>query len=112
MESKVNKYMLRCTQFKNPIISPSSGLMAVALRAEDVIKLLHVDADKADVSGLKLTLYKVYRYKGQGIGLLVVFNPNGIEIQRGAQIAQLVFIKLTGRTSKPYRGTYQGEVDK
>jgi len=45
-------------------------------------------------------------YKGRGEGLLVVFNPHGIELERGVQIAQLVYIKLTRKTKKIYRGQY------
>ena len=48
-------------------------------------------------------------YKGRGSGLLVVHNPHGIEIERGAQIAQLVFFKMTGTTRRTYNGYYQGE---
>jgi len=48
-------------------------------------------------------------YKGRGSGLLVVHNPHGIEIEKGAQIAQLVFFKMTGTTRKTYNGYYQGE---
>jgi dUTP pyrophosphatase len=48
-------------------------------------------------------------YEGRGEGLLAVFNPHGIEIERGAQIAQLVFIKLDRETKFAYRGSYQRE---
>lgn len=45
-------------------------------------------------------------YEGRGEGLMVVFNPHGIEIERGAQIAQLVFISLDRPTRFIYRGSY------
>jgi dUTP pyrophosphatase len=48
-------------------------------------------------------------YEGRGEGLLTVFNYHGIEIERGAQIAQLLFIKLDRTTKFTYRGSYQGE---
>lgn len=48
-------------------------------------------------------------YEGRGEGLLTVFNPNGIDIEKGAQIAQLVFIRLDRETKFVYRGMYQGE---
>jgi dUTP pyrophosphatase len=48
-------------------------------------------------------------YEGRGEGLLVVFNPYGVEIERGAQIAQLVFIRLDRETKFAYRGSYQRE---
>jgi len=48
-------------------------------------------------------------YEGRGIGLLVVFNPYGILLEEGAQIGQLVFLKLSRRTGKLYRGTYYKE---
>lgn len=48
-------------------------------------------------------------YKGRGYGLLAVFNNRGIVLEKGAQIAQLVYIKMTGRTSFTYRGTFYGE---
>lgn len=45
-------------------------------------------------------------YEGRGEGLMVVFNPHGIEIEQGAQIAQLVFVSLDKVTRFVYRGTY------
>ncbi len=48
-------------------------------------------------------------YEGRGVGLLLVFNENGIIIERRAHIAQLVLLKLTGEASKPYKGQYYGE---
>jgi dUTP pyrophosphatase len=48
-------------------------------------------------------------YEGRGYGLLVVYNSHGIRVRRGAQVAQLVFIKMMERSVKVYRGTYFGE---
>ena len=48
-------------------------------------------------------------YEGRGVGLLLVFNENGVVLERKAHIAQLVLLKLTGEASKPYRGQYYGE---
>lgn len=48
-------------------------------------------------------------YSGRGEGLMIVFNPNGIEIEAYAQIAQLVFIYMDRKTSFTYRGSYQYE---
>jgi len=45
-------------------------------------------------------------YEGRGSGLLVVHNKNGIYIEKGAQIAQLIFIKMSRSTKKLYRGSY------
>lgn len=45
-------------------------------------------------------------YEGRGEGLLVVFNNHGVEIEHGAQIAQLVFISLDRITKYVYRGSY------
>jgi len=154
------------------------------LRPEDLLRLVVTDDKMIDTSGIKLTLFKVYRfassgelamsrrllpemveidpidgvyyldpgaylirygeyveippncialvfprssllrmgatiftavwdpgYEGQGVGLLQVFNPYGIRIERGAQVAQMVFIKMTGETKFLYRGTFQGEKD-
>jgi len=47
-------------------------------------------------------------YSGRSQSLLVVYNPQGIRLQRNARIVQLIFFKLTGKT-KGYRGRYQGE---
>jgi dUTP pyrophosphatase len=47
-------------------------------------------------------------YGGRGEGLLVVGNPHGVRLQRGARIAQLVLFRLTELTSG-YRGQYQNE---
>ncbi len=47
-------------------------------------------------------------YEGRGYGLLSVFC-DGIRIRRGAQVAQLVYIKMLESSLRPYRGTYLGE---
>jgi dUTP pyrophosphatase len=47
-------------------------------------------------------------YSGRSQSLLVVYNPQGIRLQRNARVLQLVFFKLTQKT-KGYRGRYQGE---
>ncbi len=52
-------------------------------------------------------------YYGRGEALLTVYNPQGIIIEVGARIAQMVFIKLSDRAHKGYEGSYQGEnIDK
>ncbi len=48
-------------------------------------------------------------YRGRGQALLTVLNPHGIRLERGARIAQMVYIKTTMPPSSLYRGTYQGE---
>jgi dUTP pyrophosphatase len=47
-------------------------------------------------------------YGGRGESLLIVTNPHGVRLQRGARIAQLVVFRLTGATTA-YAGRYQGE---
>jgi dUTP pyrophosphatase len=47
-------------------------------------------------------------YSGRGEGLLIVHNPRGVRLQRGARIAQLVVFRLTASTSA-YAGQYQNE---
>ncbi len=49
-------------------------------------------------------------YEGRGSGLIVVHNPYGIYIERGAQVAQLVIVKMSSTTRRLYRGTYYKEV--
>ncbi|MEM4737167.1 MAG: deoxyuridine 5'-triphosphate nucleotidohydrolase, partial [Acidilobaceae archaeon] len=48
-------------------------------------------------------------YMGRGEGLLVVYNPEGVEIQKSSRVAQLVFLKLLSHPHKLYDGAYQGE---
>ncbi len=50
-------------------------------------------------------------YSGQGVALLVVYNPAGFRLQRSARIAQLVFHRLEFPVVEGYRGAYQGERD-
>jgi dUTP pyrophosphatase len=45
-------------------------------------------------------------YHGNGEGLLIVGNPYGARLQRGARIAQLVLFRLTEPTAATYRGQY------
>lgn len=48
-------------------------------------------------------------YRGRSTALLVVENPAGLRLQRGARIMQLVFFTLTAATARGYDGAYQGE---
>ncbi len=48
-------------------------------------------------------------YRGKGEALLVVGNPRGILLERGARIAQLVLIRVGYGYSERYKGVYQGE---
>jgi dUTP pyrophosphatase len=48
-------------------------------------------------------------YSGQGVALLVVYNPAGFVIERDARIVQLVFHRLERATGSGYEGRYQGE---
>jgi dUTP pyrophosphatase len=48
-------------------------------------------------------------YSGQGVALLVVYNPAGFVIERDARIVQLVFHRLEHATGSGYQGRYQGE---
>jgi len=45
-------------------------------------------------------------YKGRGEALLVVHNPKGVRIRRGARIAQIVFARLERLPHSTYRGKY------
>ncbi|MCS7099784.1 MAG: deoxyuridine 5'-triphosphate nucleotidohydrolase, partial [Sulfolobales archaeon] len=48
-------------------------------------------------------------YEGRGYGLLSVLNKYGVKLGVRAQIAQLVYVKLTEKSALPYRGTYYME---
>ncbi len=48
-------------------------------------------------------------YSGQGVALLVVYNPAGFRVERDARIVQLVFHRLEQATTQGYAGQYQGE---
>lgn len=48
-------------------------------------------------------------YSGQGVALLVVYNPFGFRLQRAARVAQLVLHRLEHPVEEGYRGIYQGE---
>jgi dUTP pyrophosphatase len=48
-------------------------------------------------------------YRGRGEGLIVVTNPYGVRLQRGARIAQLVIFELTEPPAQTYSGAYQEE---
>ena len=47
-------------------------------------------------------------YHGRAQSLMVVYNPQGVSLQRNARIVQLVFLQLTRKT-EGYHGTYQKE---
>jgi len=48
-------------------------------------------------------------YCGQGVGLLVVHNPQGAFIVERARVAQMVFHRLGTPVEDGYTGQYQGE---
>ena len=48
-------------------------------------------------------------YHGRSSSLLVVGNPAGLELERDAQILQLVFFRLERAAGQGYAGAYQGE---
>jgi dUTP pyrophosphatase len=48
-------------------------------------------------------------YAGRSESLLVVENPAGMRIQRGARLIQLIFFTLGKAAGKLYEGRYQGE---
>lgn len=48
-------------------------------------------------------------YEGRSQALMVVYNPAGFEVARGARILQLVFLTLDAASAVPYAGSYQGE---
>lgn len=48
-------------------------------------------------------------YSGRSQALLVVYNPAGLDVARGARVLQLVFLTLDSATDAPYAGRYQGE---
>ena len=47
-------------------------------------------------------------YSGRSQSLMVVYNPQGIRLQKNARVVQLFFLQLT-RETEGYHGTYQGE---
>ena len=47
-------------------------------------------------------------YSGRSQSLLVVYHPQGFQLQRDARVIQLVFFRLTDRT-QGYQGIYQKE---
>ena len=48
-------------------------------------------------------------YDGRSEALLVVQNPHGIRLKKGARIGQLVFVRLSEPASELYEGAYKGE---
>jgi dUTP pyrophosphatase len=49
-------------------------------------------------------------YRGRSRALLTVAAAEGIRLQRGARLIQLVFIKLPTPLGRGYEGAFQGEV--
>ena len=47
-------------------------------------------------------------YSGRSQSLMIVYNSQGLRLQKNARIVQLVFLQLT-RETEGYQGTYQGE---
>jgi dUTP pyrophosphatase len=47
-------------------------------------------------------------YQGRSEALLIVANPHGLRLERGARICQMIFLPLDAAGAS-YAGTYQGE---
>ncbi|MFC1958033.1 deoxyuridine 5'-triphosphate nucleotidohydrolase [Chloroflexota bacterium] len=47
-------------------------------------------------------------YSGRSQSLMVVYNAQGLRLERNARVTQLIFFQLTGETDG-YQGTYQRE---
>ncbi len=48
-------------------------------------------------------------YEGRSESLLIVSNPHGIRLARNARLTQLIFIKLSKKSERQYRGKYLAE---
>ncbi|MEM4389878.1 MAG: deoxyuridine 5'-triphosphate nucleotidohydrolase [Candidatus Micrarchaeia archaeon] len=48
-------------------------------------------------------------YTGRSESLLVVENPHGVKLKRGARLVQLVFFRLTERAREVYAGRFNNE---
>lgn len=48
-------------------------------------------------------------YRGRCEALMVVYNPEGVKIFKGARITQLVFMRIESPVNEGYKGRYQGE---
>ena len=48
-------------------------------------------------------------YSGRSQALLSVINPEGIVIEQGARIGQMIFMRMSKAPGEIYQGRYQGE---
>jgi dUTP pyrophosphatase len=48
-------------------------------------------------------------YEGRSEALLLVHNPHGIDLQKNARVAQLVFFRIKEPSGETYNGAYQRE---
>lgn len=48
-------------------------------------------------------------YRGRGVGLLAVHNAHGVRIEIGSRIAQMIFMKISKKPARKYKGAYQDE---
>ncbi|HNY10537.1 MAG TPA: deoxyuridine 5'-triphosphate nucleotidohydrolase [Candidatus Wallbacteria bacterium] len=48
-------------------------------------------------------------YCGRSSALLVVYNENGMHLEKNSRLIQLIFFKLEGEVGKSYSGVYQNE---
>jgi len=48
-------------------------------------------------------------YSGRSSSLLVVYNENGMHLQKNARLIQLIFYRLDSAVAKTYAGVYQKE---
>ncbi|ABN70298.1 deoxyUTP pyrophosphatase [Staphylothermus marinus F1] len=101
---------LRC----DPMCRLSSG--AYIVRYNEYVKIpngyMGLVFPRSSLLRMGATIYTAVwdpGYEGQGIGLLAVFNKQGIVLEKNVQLAQLVLFKMSGETMFSYKGTYLGE---
>ena len=102
-------------------VSPENGVYrlepgAYRIRYAELVKVppnaIALAIPRSSLLRMGVTIYTAAwdpGYEGRGEGLMTVFNPYGIEIEKGAQVAQLIFIYMDRETKKLYRGTYYRE---
>jgi dUTP pyrophosphatase len=101
-----------------PIAPKADGWFEVP-RGDYVLRFAEVVAVPRDCGGLLFPRSSLLRmgvhvptavwdagYRGRGESLLQVANPDGLRVQQGARIAQLVLFRLPEQT-RAYQGRYQ-----
>jgi len=91
-------------------LTPGAYLVRYAEKVEVPHNAIGIVLPRSSLLRMGATIFSAVwdpGYVGRGVGLLTVFNPRGITLEKGARVAQMIFIDA--RAKGRYRGLFLRE---